>query len=70
MSEFLGHLGEHHLAVELVTANSSVVRDMVADGRADLGVAASRPHHTPYPGVRERPLMIDEVVLAVPDTHP
>ena len=31
------------LAVELVTANSQVVRGLVADGRADLGVAASRP---------------------------
>ena len=40
-------------AVELVTANSQVVRALVADGRADLGVAASRPGHTPNPGVRE-----------------
>jgi hypothetical protein len=29
--------------VELVTANSQVVRSLVGDGRADLGVAASRP---------------------------
>ena len=41
------------LAVELVTANSQVVRALVADGRADVGVAASRPDHTPNPGVRE-----------------
>src|SRR4051812_12597874 len=39
------------LAVELVTANSQVVRALVSDGRADLGVAASLPNHTPYPGV-------------------
>lgn len=70
VSELLGRLGDRHLSVELVTANSSVVRDMVADGRADLGVAASRPAHTPYPGVREQPVMADEVVLAVPDSHP
>src|SRR4051812_15313477 len=38
------------LSVELVTANSQVVRALVADGRADLGVAASRPDHTPNPG--------------------
>jgi DNA-binding transcriptional LysR family regulator len=56
--------------VELVTANSLVVRDLVADGRADVGVAASRPHHTPYPGVRELPLADDQVVCAVPLTHP
>jgi DNA-binding transcriptional LysR family regulator len=70
VSDLLGHLSGSNLAVELVTANSSVVRDMVADGRADLGVAASRPNHTPYPGVREVRLMTDEVVLAVPEEHP
>lgn len=56
--------------VELVTANSSVVRDLVADGRADLGVAATRPHRTPYPGVREAAVAADEVVCAVPREHP
>src|SRR4051812_4592250 len=44
------------LAVELVTANSQVVRALVADGRADVGVAASRPGHTPNPGIRESEL--------------
>jgi DNA-binding transcriptional LysR family regulator len=53
-----------------VTANSQVVRGLVADGRADLGVAASRPGHTPNPGVREQPLAADEVVCAVPPGHP
>jgi DNA-binding transcriptional LysR family regulator len=56
-------------AVELVIANSSVVRDLVADGRADLGVAASRPNHTPYPGVRELDLAEDAIVCAVPESH-
>jgi DNA-binding transcriptional LysR family regulator len=69
----LGHLpageGERD-TIELVIANSSVVRDLVADGRADLGVAASRPSHTPYPGVRETVLGDDEVVCAVPPGHP
>jgi DNA-binding transcriptional LysR family regulator len=55
--------------VELVTANSQVVRGLVADGRADLGVAASRPHHTPDPGVRETPLVEDAIVCAVPEGH-
>jgi DNA-binding transcriptional LysR family regulator len=58
------------LSVELVTANSQVVRSLVADGRADLGVAASRPDHTPYPGVREAVLADDAIVCAVPPGHP
>jgi DNA-binding transcriptional LysR family regulator len=60
----------HPLAVELVTANSQVVRDMVADGRVDLGVAASRPELTPSPGVREADLADDAVVCGVPPGHP
>jgi len=66
----LGTLEYHHLAIELVTANSQVVRDLVANGSADLGLVASRPHHTPYPGVREVLLCEDEVVCAVPPDHP
>ena len=58
------------LAVELVTANSQVVRALVADGRADVGVAASRPGHTPNPGVRETELVDDAIVCAVPPGHP
>jgi DNA-binding transcriptional LysR family regulator len=56
--------------VELVTANSQVVRALVADGRADVGVAASRPNHTPNPGVRETELVDDAIVCAVPPGHP
>ncbi len=71
VSQLLGELGgDQPLQVELATANSTVVRDLVAEGRVDLGVAASRPHHTPYPGVRELPLLDDEVVCAVPLAHP
>lgn len=66
----LGHLNQRRtVPVELVIANSTVVRDLVADGRAELGVAASRPRHTPYPGVRELPLASDEVICAVPYRH-
>jgi DNA-binding transcriptional LysR family regulator len=61
---------ERPLAVELVTANSLVVRAMVADGRADVGVAASRPETTPNPGVRESDLVDDAIVCAVPPGHP
>lgn len=70
VGEALGTLDYHQLPVELVTANSQVVRDLIADGRADLGVVASRPHHTPYPGARETLLLEDEVICAVPPGHP
>jgi DNA-binding transcriptional LysR family regulator len=67
----LASMGDsQRLSIELVTANSQVVRALVADGRADVGVAASRPDHTPYPGVREAVLADDAIVCAVPPTHP
>jgi DNA-binding transcriptional LysR family regulator len=65
-----GSNDERPLAVELVSANSQVVRAMVADGRADVGVAASRPESTPNPGVREAELIDDAIVCAVPPGHP
>jgi DNA-binding transcriptional LysR family regulator len=58
------------LAVELVTANSQVVRGLISEGRADVGVAASRPNHTPNPGVRETELVDDAIVCGVPPDHP
>jgi DNA-binding transcriptional LysR family regulator len=61
---------EHDFAIELVAANSHVVRGLVADGRADLGVAASRPGATPNPTIREVALADDEIVCAVPPGHP
>jgi DNA-binding transcriptional LysR family regulator len=62
--------GGEQLAVELVIANSLVVRTLVADGRADLGVAPSREGATPQPGVRREPLADDAIVCAVPRGHP
>lgn len=55
--------------VELVTANSLVVRQLVADGRAEFGVAASRVGGAPNPGVREVKLADDEILYAVPEGH-
>lgn len=55
---------------ELVTANSSVVRQLVADRRAEVGIAPRRPGATPNPGVREIELAPDEIVYAVPRAHP
>ena len=57
-------------AVELVAANSQVVKGLVADGRADLGVAATRAGATPNPAVREIPIADDEIVCGVPPGHP
>ncbi len=68
VAELLAREG-HSRRVELVIGNSTVVRDLVADGWADLGVAASRPNRTPYPGVRELPLADDAVICAVPSEH-
>lgn len=58
------------VAVELLTANSQVVRTLVGEGRADMGVVASRPGATPTPSVRETTLAPDVVVCAVPRAHP
>ena len=65
----LASLGDGY-PVELVIANSSVVRGMVADGRADLGVVASRGGATPNPGIRQVFLADDAIVCAVPKGHP
>jgi len=61
---------ERGTAVELIAANSQVVRGLVADGRVDLGVAARRPGATPNPAVREVELAADAIVCAVPPGHP
>ena len=63
-------LGSSRNPIELITANSEIVRNILADGRADLGIVASRPGHTPYAGVTEVPLVDDEVICAVPPNHP
>jgi DNA-binding transcriptional LysR family regulator len=71
VAQLLAGLNEgRQIAVELVTANSQVVRALVSDGRADIGIAASRPEHTPNPGVRETELVDDAIVCAVPPGHP
>jgi len=61
--------GEDPVSVELVTANSEVVCALVADGRADVGVAASQPTPAPTTGIRESELIDDAIVCAVPPGH-
>jgi DNA-binding transcriptional LysR family regulator len=60
---------ERHLSVELVIANSLVVREMVRDGRAEFGIAATDADAAPDPILREIPFVDDAVVVAVPDGH-
>jgi DNA-binding transcriptional LysR family regulator len=57
-----------HLSVELVIANSVVVRDLVSAGRAEFGIAAARAG-SPLPGLEQVHFCDDEVVVAVPRGH-
>jgi DNA-binding transcriptional LysR family regulator len=59
----------HGYALELVAANSVVVRGMVRERRADLGLAATISRE-PGPGLVERVLCEDEVLVAVSERHP
>jgi DNA-binding transcriptional LysR family regulator len=59
----------HGYALELVAANSAVVRGMVRERRADLGLAATIAPE-PRPGLVERVLCEDEVLVAVSERHP
>jgi DNA-binding transcriptional LysR family regulator len=59
-----------HLSVELIIANSLVVRDMVREGRAEFGIAATEHGATPDRVLREIEFCDDEVVVGVPERHP
>src|SRR3954453_16148115 len=61
---------ERHLSVELIIANSLVVRDLVREGRAEFGIAATARTAPPDPDLRELEFCDDEVIVAVPDHHP
>jgi len=56
-------------AVEVVIANSRVVKHMIAAGAADVGVAACLSEET-VPDADCVPLIDDEIVIAVPLGHP
>jgi DNA-binding transcriptional LysR family regulator len=60
---------ERHLSVELIIANSLVVRDLVREGRAEFGIAATARNARPDSALRELPFCDDEVVVAVPERH-
>jgi DNA-binding transcriptional LysR family regulator len=61
---------ERHLSVELVIANSLVVRELVRDGRAEFGIAATDVDVAPDGVLREIPFVDDAVIVAVPEGHP
>src|SRR4051794_29676720 len=61
---------DRHLSVELMVANSIVVRELVRDGRADFGIAAVDDVASGVGPLKEEPFCDDEVILAVPDQHP
>jgi DNA-binding transcriptional LysR family regulator len=55
--------------VEVLIANSRVVKQMVRSGEADIGVAACLLDES-VKGTVELPLMDDEIAIAVPLAHP
>jgi DNA-binding transcriptional LysR family regulator len=59
-----------HLSVELIVANSAVVRDVVREGRAEFGIAALEAGSATGSKLRELPFCDDEVVVGVPEGHP
>jgi DNA-binding transcriptional LysR family regulator len=61
---------ERHLSVELMVANSVVVRELVRDGRADFGIAAVDRVSQGVAPLTETPFCDDEVIVAVPSDHP
>jgi DNA-binding transcriptional LysR family regulator len=61
---------DRHLSVELMVANSIVVRELVRDGRADFGIAAVDRLARGVGSLTETPFCSDEVILAVPEAHP
>jgi DNA-binding transcriptional LysR family regulator len=58
-----------HRTVDVTASNSTGVREAVAEGRADIGVAAARLPGDREDGLEEMELIDDEVVLAVPTSH-
>ena len=61
---------DHHLSVELLIANSRVVRELVRDGRAEFGIAAIGARDARDESLQVVPMIDDEVVVGVPHEHP
>lgn len=61
--------GERGLTAELISANSELVRELVRDGRSDLGIASIDPYALYADGLEERIVWRDELVIVVPRGH-
>jgi len=70
IGEFQSSDGREHLAVEVISANSSVVRSLVRDGHADIGLCALAPGESADERLVADLFCEDEVVVAVPTAHP
>jgi DNA-binding transcriptional LysR family regulator len=60
---------DRHLSVELMVANSVVVRELIRDGRADFGIAAVDRVTEGVAPLKETPFCDDEVIVGVPAGH-
>ncbi len=60
---------EHGVTAELISANSELVRELVRDGRCDLGIASIDPYALYADGLEERIVWRDELVVVVPPGH-
>ena len=70
LADLQGDLGPG-FALELVAANSTVVRDLVREGRADLGLAAALfGRDLQSTGLHETTLSEDEIMVAITAEHP
>jgi DNA-binding transcriptional LysR family regulator len=67
LSELAG--GERRVNAELISANSELVRELVRDGRIDLGIASIDPYALYADGLEERIVWRDELVVVVPAGH-
>ncbi|HEY8467685.1 MAG TPA: LysR family transcriptional regulator [Solirubrobacterales bacterium] len=61
--------GAKPFPIETIVGNSRTVRQAVAEGRADVGIAAARLPDDPEDRLEELELLDDEIVLAVPQSH-
>jgi DNA-binding transcriptional LysR family regulator len=61
---------EQGLTAELISANTVLVRELVRDGRSDLGIASIDPYAIYQDGLEERIVWRDELVVIVPPGHP
>jgi DNA-binding transcriptional LysR family regulator len=61
---------EPGLSVEVISASSPFVRELVRERSCDLGIAAVDPDLPPETRLGEKSIWRDELVIGVPDGHP